>query len=71
MEPDMGETKSNDLKPSDLVRGATYNWRFQEDKLIYLGKNGPWHRFSKVEDPRRVWCEVMDEGICLLEETRK
>lgn len=66
----MGETKSNDLKPSDLVVGGNYNWRYQNDKLIYLGKKGAWHQFKKIGDSRPVWCEVLDEDICCFEETK-
>jgi len=67
----MGETKNQDLKPSDLVRGGEYNWRYQNDKLIYLGKKGSWHQFKKIGDPRPVWCEVLDDDIASFEVTEK
>jgi len=66
----MEDTQSNGLKPSDLVRGGKYNWRYQSDKLIYVGKSGAWHQFKKIGDPRPVWCEVLDEDIYRLEVTK-
>jgi hypothetical protein len=61
-----------EAKPSKPVFkvGGHYNWRYQNDKLIYLGKKGSWHQFKKIGDPRAVWCEVLDEDLELLEETR-
>jgi hypothetical protein len=50
--------------------GGNYNWQHAKyDKLIYLGKKGSWHQFKKIGDPREVWCEVLDEDLCLFEET--
>lgn len=53
--------------------GSRYNWVNQPDRLIYLGRNwsgnGYWHQFSKIGDPRPVWCEVLDEDLRMIEET--
>jgi len=49
--------------------GGKYNWIGQAERLIYLGKNGYWHQFAKIESPSTVWCEVLDEDLHMLEET--
>jgi len=51
--------------------GGKYNWKHAErDQLIYLGKKGSWHQFKKIGDPREVWCEVLDEDLHMIEETK-
>lgn len=57
-------------KPVKFVVGGKYNWRNQPDRLIYLGKKGAWHQFKKIGDPREVWCEVLDEDLRMIEETK-
>jgi hypothetical protein len=61
------------LTPATMKRGGRYNWKHQPDRLIYLGRNwsgnGYWHQFQKIGDPRRVWCEVLDDDLHMLEET--
>lgn len=63
------------MEVRDLIRGGLYNWRYQEERLIYLGKNfsgnGYWHQFALVNKPYNVWCEVLDSDITLFEETDK
>ena len=52
--------------------GGNYNWKYtKNDKLIYLGKKGSWHQFKKVGNPRDVWCEVLDEDLHMIEETKQ
>ncbi len=53
-----------------LVVGGKYNWVNQPERLIYLGKKGSWHQFKKIGDPREVWCEVLDEDLPSIEETK-
>lgn len=54
--------------------GGKYNWVNQPERLIYLGNNwssnGYWHQFAKVESPEIVWCEVLDEDLNGIEETK-
>ena len=50
--------------------GDKYNWVNQPERLVYLGKEGPWHQFAKVESPEIVWCEVLDSDLRMLEETK-
>lgn len=51
--------------------GENYNWKHSpQDQLVYLGKKGLWHQFRKIGDPRDVWCEVLDEDLHMIEETK-
>jgi hypothetical protein len=63
------------LTPADMKLRGFYNWKSQEDRLIYLGRNwvgnGHWHQFKKIGDPRAVWCELLDEDLHMLEETKE
>jgi hypothetical protein len=55
-----------------LVIGGKYNWRNQDERLVYLGKalsNGWWHQFALVDSPDNVWCEVRDSELEFFEET--
>ena len=57
-----------------FVVGGKYNWKYQKERLVYLGYNlsgnGYWHQFAKVESPSKVWCEVKDTELKLFEETK-
>ena len=50
-----------------------YNWKNQPERLIYLGRkwsgNGFWHRFSLVDKPNEVWCEVLHTDLHMIEKT--
>lgn len=52
-----------------------YNWKSQPERLVYLGRNwsgnGFWHQFEKVDEPGKIWCEVLDSDLHMLEETSK
>lgn len=50
--------------------GNKYNWVNQSERLVYLGKEGPWNQFAEVEYPDIVWCEVLDSDLKMLEETK-
>ena len=54
--------------------GERYNWKNQHERLVYLGNNwsgnGYWHQFALVESPEKVWCEVRDSDLHMLEETK-
>lgn len=54
---------------NELTVGGKYNWVYQPDRLIYLGRKGAWHQFKKIGDPRSVWCEVLEEDLHQIEET--
>ena len=53
--------------------GGRYNFKGQPERLVYIGNNfsgnGYWHQFAKVESPGKVWCEVKDSELHLIEET--
>jgi acyl dehydratase len=53
-----------------LKLNGKYNWKNQPERLIYVGKKGSWHQFVKVDSPLKVWCEVLDEDLHMLEETK-
>lgn len=63
---------SNDVK---FVIGGRYNWKYQPERLIYLGYNwsgnGRWHQFALVENPNKVWCEVQPSDLSMFEETKQ
>ena len=64
-------TKQN-LTPAAMVYGGRYNWKHDaKNKLIYIGKHGPWHQFRKIGDSRDVWCEVLDCDLHMLEVTEE
>lgn len=54
-----------------FTEGGKYNWKCDPvTKLVYLGKEGSWHQFAKVDDPtEEVWCEVLDRALGMLEPT--
>lgn len=53
--------------------GNRYNWKHQPERLIYIGRNwsgnGYRHQFVKVDKPEKVWCEVLDSELSMIEET--
>ena len=56
----------------NLVIGGKYNWRYQKERLVYLGKslsNGWLHRFALVDSPNVIWCEVREADLEHFEET--
>jgi hypothetical protein len=59
---------------SEFRVGNKYNWKGQPERLIYLGNNwsgnGYWHQFSKVETPDKVWCEIRNSELDMIEETK-
>jgi hypothetical protein len=58
------------LTPAAMKRGGLYNWKGQPERLIYLRRFDGWHQFKKIDDPREVWCEVLDADLHMLEETK-
>lgn len=54
----------------NMILGYKYNWKNQAERLIYVGKKGSWHQFTLVTHPNKIWCEVLDEDLCMLEETK-
>lgn len=57
------------LSADNIEIGAQYNWLHQSEKLIYLGLDGCWHQFAKVDDPGVVWCEVLSHELHMLEKS--
>ena len=50
--------------------GKNYNWKNQPERLVYLGKEAGWHQFALVEEPEKVWSEILDEDLHYIEETK-
>jgi hypothetical protein len=63
------------MKPEDLKIGGRYNWRYQPERLVYMGATfypgdrRRWHQFALVEKPEVCWSEVLDEDLSSFEET--
>jgi len=49
--------------------GTGYNWVNQPERLTYMGKSGNWHQFAKIDNPSKVWCEVLDQDLRSMEKT--
>ena len=60
------------MTPNTMQQGGRYNWRGQPERLIYVGRNwsgnGYWHQFVKADQLGKVWCEVLDCDLHMLEE---
>jgi len=58
----------------NMKLGGKYNWKNQPERLIYLGNNwsgnGYWHQFAKVEEPSKIWCEIKNTELHMIEETK-
>jgi hypothetical protein len=56
------------------IIGNRYNWKNQEERLVYLGENisgnGYWHQFAKIDTPSIIWCEVKTPDLRMFEETK-
>jgi len=52
--------------------GGKYNWIGQPERLIYLGRHlSGWYQFAKVDEPNKVWCEVVKADLSRFEETKE
>jgi hypothetical protein len=63
------------LNARTMKIGGRYNWKFQKERLIYQGYNwsgnGYWHQFSLVDEPGKIWCEVLNSDLASFEETKE
>ncbi len=61
------------MNGAEFVKGGRYNWKNQQERLVYLGQNwsgnGFWHQFALVDEPDKIWCEVLTRDLHMLEET--
>lgn len=55
------------VNASNIEVGEKYKWKHQEERLIYLGKQGLWHQFALVEELNNVWSEVLDDELRFFE----
>ena len=51
-----------------LTINKEYKFIVCENVLIYLGKAGNWNKFAKKANPKKVWSEVLDSDLHLIEE---
>ena len=49
--------------------GGKYNFVNQPERLIYMGKSGPWNQFELI-GRQGVWAEVLDTDLSMIEETK-
>lgn len=54
----------------NLVKGKKYQFIGQSEEIIYIGKDGNWNQFEKFDDRGKVWCELLDSDLHLIEEGR-
>ena len=56
-----------------LTIGGKYNWKYQPERLVYVGKKRYgsvfWHQFDKVGEEGTVWCEVLEKDLENFEES--
>lgn len=56
--------------------GGKYNWVNQPERLSFMGKRKyhgdprTWYLFEKVDQPGKVWCEVLYSDLHMLEATK-
>ena len=66
-------TDTEKLTRETMKMRGRYNWKNQPERLVYVGRNwsgnGYWHQFEKVDAPGRVWCEILDGDLHMLEVT--
>ncbi len=53
----------------NLIEGEGYNFKYQAEKLTYIGKAGSWNQFVKVGETK-VWVEVLDTDLHMIEKTQ-
>jgi len=63
------DTSVSESELKELLYGGAYNFKYQTDRLKYIGKKGGWHQFEKV-GKMGVWCELLDSDLHLIEETQ-
>lgn len=64
------------MQKEDLNIYGRYNWKGQLDRLLYVGtrhyRGDPrtWYQFTLVDQPEKVWCEVLESDLDHIEETQ-
>lgn len=46
---------------------STYKFKHSPEILVYVGKVGVWHQFEKFDARGKVWSELLDDELSLLE----
>jgi hypothetical protein len=62
------------MKVTDMVIGDAYNYKYQSERLVYVGYNfsgnGHWHQFEQIGKDD-VWAELTTDDLKLIERTVK
>ena len=51
--------------------GDKCNFVNQPEKLVYIGKEGCWNQFELISRPGKVWSEVLDSDLSMIELTTR
>lgn len=55
---------------NEMIVGEKYNFMYQPERLKYIGMEGCWHQFEKV-DKQGVWAELLETDLAMIERTEK
>jgi len=64
------------LTAETLTVGDRCNWKNQDEKLAFMGSRfypgdqRRWYQFEKVDEPGKVWCEILESDLYMLEKTK-
>lgn len=62
------------MKAENMVIGGRYNFKHQNDMLVYLGLNWSgnryWHQFARVNKPSVVWSELQSSDLAMIVESK-
>lgn len=62
------------MKKQDLKVGGKYNFTQQPERLVHIGVvydySGKWYQFALVSEPDKVWAELSNQDLHMIEETR-
>ena len=47
---------------------STYRFKHSPEILVYVGKVGVWHQFEKIDARGKVWSELLDDELAMLED---
>jgi hypothetical protein len=63
------------MEREDMQVGCHYKFKHEEDLsklLVYVGYNwsgnGRWHQFELKSERGKVWCEITDNDLRMIEE---
>ena len=57
-----------EINKDNLSKSKTYKFKHTPTLLRYTGMFQGWHSFTRIEAPNKVWAEVLEHELNLLEE---